>query len=66
MSQLSDEMAKLIAMSKEATTEDEARKLRKDVIELYLTANPAKRRIPTAIAVTLYEDEVELWNKTRK
>ena len=67
MSPLATEMSKLVDLSKTASTEQEAAAYRKQAFELFLEANPAKRlMIPKAVVVTLYEDEVDLWNKSLK
>lgn len=66
MSPLATEMSKLVDLSKLAATEQEAAAFRKQAFELFLQANPHKRTvaIPKGQLVQLYEDELELWNKT--
>lgn len=66
MSPLATEMSKLVDLSRAAVTAEEASAFRRQALELFYQANPAKRPLPKAVAITLYEDEVELWNKTYK
>lgn len=67
MSELATEMSKLVDLSRSSTTEQEATAYRRQAFELFLDANPTKRLlIPNATPVILYEDEVDLWNKSLK
>lgn len=77
MSALSEKMAVFTAQARAAETVEEANKLRKQALELFLDAHPEKRKICelyrenckpkgriaalTPTTVTLYEDEVALW-----
>lgn len=64
MSKLADEMSKLVDLSRSANTDQEGTAFRKQALELFYQANPIKRPIPKAQIVQLYEEELELWDKT--